>query len=163
MRSVPPRGSGWVSHQHLWTLDRPATEAVLILRNPTHGSGWIVQIQPTNLGFEDLRIPPTEVGGWFRSYLLVYSKAHEMKSFLNALCRAASEAGSEPSTNFRWWDSRSRFVIACRRDLNHPPTSVGGIQEYSHSLYRAVVLTSLDRALMTASDIWTIIPSSESK
>src|ERR1700730_12697653 len=95
------------------------------IRNPTHGSGWIVQIRPTNVGFASLRIPPTEVGGWFRSNLLVYSKANELKSFLNALCHSASEAGSETSTNSRWRDSRSRFVISCRLDLKHPPTSVG--------------------------------------
>jgi len=53
----------------------------------------------------------------------------KLNSFLNALGRSALEAGSEQSTNFRWWDSRSRFVLTCRLDLNNPPTSVGGIQE----------------------------------
>jgi len=28
----------------------------------------------------------------------------ELKSLLNAFGRFVSEAGSEPSTNFRWWD-----------------------------------------------------------
>ena len=51
----------------------------------------------------------------------------KLKSFLNSLGRFVSEAGSEQSTNFRWWDSRTRSVLACRLDLNHPPTSVGGI------------------------------------
>ena len=47
--------------------------------------------------------------------------------FLNALGRFASKAGSEQSTNFRWWDSRTRSALICRLDLNNPPTSVGGI------------------------------------
>src|SRR6266480_2197342 len=37
--------------------------------NPTNGSWWIVQILPTEASFQSLRIPPTEVGGLFRSYL----------------------------------------------------------------------------------------------
>jgi hypothetical protein len=39
-------------------------------RNTTHGSGWMVQVQPTKQslprGFE---IPLTEVSGWFKSGL----------------------------------------------------------------------------------------------
>ena len=58
----------------------------------------------------------------------------KLKSRLNGLGRFVSEAGSEQSTNFRWWDSRTRSVLACRLDLNHPPTSVGGIPEFSHNL-----------------------------
>jgi len=35
-----------------------------------------------------------------------------------------------------------------RPDLNHPPTAVGGISEFSHNRYRAVVLmTSWDRGM----------------
>src|SRR5882724_13088265 len=38
--------------------------------NPTHGSGWIVQVQPTNEGRSPAsRIPPTGVGGSFKSSL----------------------------------------------------------------------------------------------
>ncbi len=48
---------------------------------------------------------------------------------LNVLGRFVSEAGSERSTNFRWWDLRTRLLLACRLDLNHPPTPVGGISE----------------------------------
>ena len=51
----------------------------------------------------------------------------KLNSPLTAIDRLVSEAGSEQSTNCRWWDSRTRFVLACRLDLNHPPTSVGGI------------------------------------
>jgi hypothetical protein len=41
-------------------------------RNPTNGSWWMVQIQPTNKARLIIRaIPPTGVGGWFRSSLLI--------------------------------------------------------------------------------------------
>ena len=41
--------------------------------NPTHGSGWIVQVQPTRESCPTSlsRIPPTGVGGSFRSSLHV--------------------------------------------------------------------------------------------
>jgi hypothetical protein len=46
------------------------------------------------------------------------SRGMKLKSLLKWLGRFISEAGSEQSTNFRWWDSRTRFVLACRLDLN---------------------------------------------
>jgi hypothetical protein len=57
----------------------------------------------------------------------------KLNSLLNALGRCVSEAGSEQSTNFRWWIQELR-VIASRWDLNHPPTAVtavGGISKFS--------------------------------
>jgi len=65
--------------------DRWASEVT----NPTHGShgsGWMVQIQP---------VRPKE-------------GPMKLNSLLNALSRFVLEAGSEQSTNFRWWDSRTR-------------------------------------------------------
>ena len=67
----------------------------------------------------------------------------ELKSLLNAFGRFVLEAGSGQSTNSRWWDSGTRLAIESRLDLNYPPTSAGVIPEYSHSLYRVAVLTSL--------------------
>jgi hypothetical protein len=55
------------------------------------------------------------------------------------------EAGSEQSTNFRWWDFEISKPSLGRLDLNHPPTPVGGISEFSTSLYLVVVMTSWDR------------------
>jgi hypothetical protein len=37
---------------------------------------------------------------------------------------------------------KNSVTAVCSPDLNHPPTSVGGISEFSHSLYREVILTS---------------------
>ncbi len=44
------------------------------------------------------------------------------------------KAGSEQSTNFRWWDSQISKASVCRLDLNNPPTPVGGIPELSDGL-----------------------------
>ena|SRR5258705_12240104 len=57
----------------------------------------------------------------------------KLNLFLNAFGRFGSEAGSEQSTNFRWWDSSQWSHLSCRPDLKNPPTSVGGISEYSNS------------------------------
>jgi hypothetical protein len=102
------------------------------------------------------QIPPTGVGGLFRSNLpelaldlneshqrqlvdcsdpTCWSKSERRKTtnrFLNALGRFASKAGSEQSTNFRWWDSITRPALACRLDVNNPPTAVGGIQKLTY-------------------------------
>src|SRR6266480_304141 len=74
--------------------------------NPTNGSWWIVQILP----FRPRTIPHDDSLSALNESRLIYPKA-----------------GSEPSTNFRWWDLRTLSIHACRWDLNHPPTSVGGI------------------------------------
>jgi len=57
------------------------------------------------VGLRNLRIPPTEVGGWFQIQP-VRPKEGPMKlnSLLNALGRFVSEAGSEQSTHCRGWD-----------------------------------------------------------
>jgi hypothetical protein len=67
------------------------SESVSKLRNPTHGSGWMLQIQPTSASTDLPGIPPTGVGGWFKSSLFPLTFEHS------------------------------------RRDLNNPPTPVGGI------------------------------------
>ena len=59
----------------------------------------------------------------------------ELNSLLNSVRSFVSGAGSEQSTHSRYsrgWDSRTRCVLACRLDLNHPPTSVGGIWGAPH-------------------------------
>jgi hypothetical protein len=82
-------------------------------RNPTNGSWWIVQVQPVRLA------EGTET---------------ENRSIWPA--RFGSEAGSEPSTNSRWWDSETLVTAVFRRDLKNPPTPVGGISECSRNIYR---------------------------
>jgi hypothetical protein len=42
------------------------------------------------------------------------------------------QVGSELSTNFRWWIRKIPQTQLRRSDLNHPPTSVGGISLFSH-------------------------------
>src|SRR5260370_12560287 len=99
---------------------------------PTGVGGWFrSSLQRDRL--PNLGIPPTEVGGLFRSNLLRRRHVETQVSFVRARPRLVSEAGSEQSTNFRWWDSRTRFTVGSRLDLNHPPTPVGGIWEF-HSV-----------------------------
>jgi hypothetical protein len=83
------------------------------------------------------------VGGWFRFDLLSRQKSHETELAF-AICRFASEAGSEQSTNFRWWDS-IQCALAGRLDLNHPPTAMGGISELSIGRLTLAVLTNRKR------------------
>ena len=66
-RLPPPQ-----SHPRKW-VDRSSsaynnTGRSLLFRNPTHGSGWIVQALPTTTGGVPYSsaIPPTEVGGSFK-------------------------------------------------------------------------------------------------
>src|SRR5207244_6992667 len=61
------------SHPRQW-VDRSSSAYKEMPRasspNPTHGSGWIVQVQPTKRCPEPHpRIPPTAVGGSFKSSL----------------------------------------------------------------------------------------------
>jgi len=94
-------------------------------------------------------IPPTAVGGWFKSCL--HKGAPRIPVFLFSLPRGArrektgEDAGpccrpclNDPPTPvggiagvftqpLRWWDSKARDVLACRPRMNEPPTAVGGI------------------------------------
>jgi hypothetical protein len=78
--------------------------------NPTHGSGWFVQVQPN------------EAAGHGRRTLRLNDR----------------KVGSEPSTHCRgcdfivcdalsWVGLKSLGSQSRRLDLNHPPTAVGGI------------------------------------
>src|SRR2546428_12653188 len=71
--------------------------------NPTHGSGWIVQVRPTTSVTEFLN--PTN-GSWWIVQIRPPNKAAK---------RMQSEFSFIPSTSTN------------RLDLNNPPTSVAGI------------------------------------
>src|SRR4029077_106815 len=107
-------------------------------------------VRPTNRCDRGAAIPPTEVGGWFKSGLQTGVteglKFHPRKlvGFKNPVGAVRRWDLNHPPTAvggivgfshnlFRWWDSRTRFVLACRLDLNNPPTPVGGISEFSFS------------------------------
>ena len=78
-------------------------------------------------GLAESQIPPTAVGGLFRSSLRNKAIQTSQKRFQLHAPSVATKAGSEPSPNSRWGDSHSSSCFPCRLDLNHPPTSVGGI------------------------------------
>ena len=119
LSEIPPTGVGGLFRSNLQRV-------TLKFRNPTNRSWWKVQIRPPK------------------------PRDHSIQKGLQCQCALltwTNKAGSEPSTNFRWWDSRTYLPLRCRPDLNHPPTPVGGISEFSHSLYRVVVLTSCQQGM----------------
>src|SRR6266566_3061989 len=98
----PTNGSWWM------VQIQPTRDRLLKFKNPTNGSWWMVQIQPAfgadrfleshqrelvdvsdpaskEIDLRSLRIPPTAVGGWFRSSL-----RSVLTDFLNP-------------TNGSWW------------------------------------------------------------
>src|ERR1700730_14166835 len=88
----------------------------------------MVQIQSTKGALRISKIPPTAVGGWFRSSQR--NKAIRTQSnAISATCTSEeTKAGSEQPPNSRWGDLRAFLRMSwCRKDLNHPPTAVGGI------------------------------------
>jgi hypothetical protein len=66
---------------------RPTKVGLPEFWNPINGSWWMVQIQPSQL---------------------------EGPMTLNLFCmrRFVSKAGSEQSTNFRWWDSQCSEAVS---------------------------------------------------
>jgi len=56
-------------HGSWWRFRSSYTRARTEFLNPTNGSWWIVQLQPTWEHESSSWIPPTEVGGLFRSRL----------------------------------------------------------------------------------------------
>ena len=109
----------------------------MVSMNPTHGSGWTFQIQPTKEGVPGSRNPTN--GSWWivqvRPILLAQeglARPDHVKIKLDMI--QTTKAGLEQSTNYRWWDFRNPFQHSPRRlDLKNPPTSVGGIHA-SHKL-----------------------------
>ena len=79
----PTHGSGWIGQV------QPTTAVTRRLGNPTHGNGWIVQVQPS----------PQSAG---------------IRSDLNSPLTAVS--GIQKGETY-----------LCRPDLNDPSTAVGGI------------------------------------
>src|SRR5688572_11484200 len=81
--------------------------------NSTNGSWWIVQIQPThNSHIKEKEIPPTVVGGLFRSDLFARHRRLDLKYPLTAVSGITLRTESslcrldlKVSTNCRWWDS----------------------------------------------------------
>jgi len=79
---------------------------------------------------ENFEIPPTAVGGWFRSFL---QKPHfaPMKEIpptaVGGLFRSGLRTNEGRATAMDTLVSWTFYVK--RLDLNHPPTAVGGISE----------------------------------
>jgi hypothetical protein len=93
--------------------------------NPTHGSAWIVQIRPTNeRRLKTIRIPPTAVGGLFKSGLSV--DCYRNCNFAQIVVVGIPEY---PASQVFWKYQNVRMFVESRLDLNNPPTAVGGIRK----------------------------------
>ncbi len=88
-------------------------------RNPTHGSGWIVQVQPTNEGGSTASLNPTHGSGWIVQ-VQPTKRVGRRPFVLSSLSLAARRKGQTKSEN--------PGTLLCRLDLNDPPTAVGGIR-----------------------------------
>src|ERR1700730_11234187 len=93
----------------------------------------MVQIQPTgNRTLMKLVIPPTAVRGLFRACIESQKTPALFSVYAPHTLISGAKAGSEPSPNCRWGDSKfHKRAVSCRLDLNDPPTAVGGISEFS--------------------------------
>ena len=87
---------------------------------------------PTYIGgLLNLRIPPTEVGGLFRSNLFVHVEgpmnlSSPLKELDASFQRPDLNNPPTPVGGIQELD----LPLFCRPDLNNPPTSVGGISEF---------------------------------
>src|SRR5262249_35226718 len=104
----------------------------MILRNPTHGSGWMFQARPTKEAWTSLSIPPTAVGGSFKHSLPERPrsalKSHPGSRGSSKHSRPVASEHSPPTLCDA--PQAQRFVLAPfnKQDLNDPPTAVGGIR-----------------------------------
>ena len=122
---------------------KPGDQRKMVPEIPPAVGGWFRSSYTRALtGFS---IPPTEVGGLFRSNLQASTdrvlESHQRK-LVDCLDPASETKGSntlkiefhdpfyEPSPNCRWRDSEVHQHFFCRLDLNNPPTSVGGIPSF---------------------------------
>ena len=104
--------------------------------NPTHGSGWMLQILSTmSHVYEALKSHQRKLVDCFRSFLHRITFALEILNCAYfGLIGDQLKRGSEQSTNSRWWNlASSQRFIQSREDLKHPPTAVGGIRLFGQS------------------------------
>src|SRR6185436_8571292 len=107
--------------------------------NPANGSWRIVQVLPTTHNLSEPRIPPTAVGGLFKSFLQrTTSASRESRQRQLADCSSpsynAQPQRAENPANGSWRIVQVRTIHQQRRcninseDLKYPPTAVAGIR-----------------------------------
>src|SRR6266705_2314229 len=87
--------------------------------NTTHGSGWIVQVRPTEGGLSPASPNTTHGSGWIVQVRPTGRAARSFCFLLSLSSRREWRKGEEK------WDSRVRPCVGLY--LNNPPTAVGGI------------------------------------
>ena len=88
-------------------MGQRATSFALKVLNTTHGSGWFIQIVSTQLKIIAFEIPPTGVGGLFKSFLKDLKYPPTAVSGITLVLKEV-----------------------CRKDLNELPTAVGRISDF---------------------------------
>jgi len=108
--------------------------------NPTDGSPGIFQILSTAGADKRLGIPRTAVRGFFRSFLpqapLICWESHGRQSvdYSDRFYRRRCQSVGNPTDGSPW--IIQILSTSARKDLNNPPTAVGGIQEETRSRCR---------------------------
>jgi hypothetical protein len=123
-RSIPSGVSRWSFSFGLETTHGDTRYHRLMRRcensgNTTHGSGWIVQAQPTNEGGSTASLNPTHGSGWIVQAQPT-KKGDCHYCFCISLTRDARREKEKKNKN--------PGALLCRLDLNDPPTPVGGIR-----------------------------------
>src|SRR5215510_15095073 len=101
------------------------------MTNSTNGSWWSLQVLPTSICSTSLPIPPTAVGGPFKSYLHPFAQLHyqfhqrqlvvpSSPTYIHLLNFTTN------STNGSWWSLQVLPTSICSTSLPIPPTAVGG-------------------------------------
>src|SRR5215218_6798123 len=108
------------------------------LRNPTHGSGWIVQML-SKTKYKGTPSNPTN-GSWWIIQMLSKTKYKGTPSnptngswwIVQMLSKTKYKGTPSNPTNGSWWIVQIPFW----NDLKYPPTAVGGIKSASEDVCR---------------------------
>jgi hypothetical protein len=115
---IPARGVGG---RFKSSLQRMATGVV-----KSHPREWVDASSPTytKQRFQCFSIPPTAVGGSFKSSLHIRHRSRCCLNSLHLNC-GRLDLNYPPTPG---WDLTLCRCSLCRLDLKHPPTAVGGIR-----------------------------------
>ena len=118
-------------------MDTDKTELCTRPKSPARQCGDTFKSNLAEVPVRTFRIPPTAVGGLFRSNLdsmnmrTVWILLKPSSKAAVSVVSTIRKAGLEQSTNCRWWDSDTlQSSLLSRSDLNNPRTAVRGITDF---------------------------------
>src|SRR6266496_2716687 len=121
----------WPLEQWVGCSDPFYRELGPLHKNPTHGSGWMFQILSTENWARCTKMPPTAVGGWFRSFLQrtgpAAQKSHP-RQWVDGSDPFYRELGPlhKNATDGSGWMFQILSPENSARSTKMPPTAVGG-------------------------------------